>query len=160
MTEIRYPDTVIHGVPVVATPAEIDITNAGQLFAALLDAARTWHPVIVADMTGTRFCDSTGLYALITAHRRAQAEGSELHLVIPANGAVARVIALTALDTFIPCFSSLEEALAGTPDETEGGTHADRAPHQSGLASAQHPHRRRMRSTWRPAMIQNIRGTG
>lgn len=113
MTDISYPDTVTNGVPVVATPEEIDITNAGQLRTALLDATQTRHPVVVADMTGTRFCDSAGFHALVTVHQRAQAEGGELRLVLPTDGVVPRMIALTALDTFIPCFSSLEDALAG-----------------------------------------------
>jgi anti-sigma B factor antagonist len=112
VTDITDPDTVTSAVPLVATPAEIDITNADQLRGALLDAARTWHPVIVADMTGTRFCDCSGLQALMTAHKRAQAEGTQLRLVLPAGGSVLRLIALTTLDTFIPCFASLEDALA------------------------------------------------
>jgi hypothetical protein len=63
-------------------------------------------------MTSTRFCDSAALHALITAHKRAQADGGELRLVIPADGAVPRVLALTGVDRCIACFASMEEAVA------------------------------------------------
>lgn len=115
MTDVSYPDTAINGVPVLATPAEIDITTADQLRAALLHPTRDGHPVVVVDMTSTHFCDSAGLHALMAAYKRAHAEGSELRLVIPADGAVQRVLTLTGIDRVIPCFPNLEEALAKAP---------------------------------------------
>jgi anti-anti-sigma regulatory factor len=39
MTEPMFPVQITRGVPVVIAPEEIDITNAGQLRAALLHAA-------------------------------------------------------------------------------------------------------------------------
>jgi anti-anti-sigma factor len=65
----------------------------------------------VVDMTGTRFCDSAGLHALIGAHKRAQAEGRQVRLVI-ASAQVRRILALTALDRLIPVYTSLRQALA------------------------------------------------
>jgi anti-anti-sigma factor len=115
VTDVSYPDTVLNGVPVVATPAEIDITTADQLQAALLHATRNRHPVVVVDMTSTHFCDCAGVHTLVAAYKRARAEGSELRLVILADGAVQRVLALTGIDRVVPCFTHLEEALAKTP---------------------------------------------
>ncbi|MBV9383043.1 MAG: STAS domain-containing protein [Streptosporangiaceae bacterium] len=111
MTYVSYPDTLIKGVAVVETPAEIDITTADQLRAALLYAISNRHPLVVVDMTSTRFCDSAGLHALIAAYKRAHAEDGELRLVIPADGALPRVLTLTGIDHFLPCFASLEDAL-------------------------------------------------
>ena len=124
MTDVLYPGTVIKGVPVVAAPAEIDATTAHRLRAALLHAAADRHPVVVVDMTGTRFCDSAGLQTLLAAHRRAQGEGGELRLVVPAAGTVPRVLSLTGIDRFLPCFASLAEALPMMP----GGTDPQLAP--------------------------------
>jgi hypothetical protein len=39
MTEPGFPVRITRGAPVVTTPEEIDITNAGQLRAPLLHAA-------------------------------------------------------------------------------------------------------------------------
>lgn len=63
-------------------------------------------------MTRTRFCDSAAVHALIAAHKRVLAEGGELRLVVPADGAVHRVLTLPGIDHFIHCFASLEEAEA------------------------------------------------
>jgi anti-sigma B factor antagonist len=109
---IRYRRKMINGMPVVAAPAEIDIATEDQLRAVLLDSIGGGHPTVVMDMTHTQFCDSSGIHALLQAHQRALAEGGELRLVVPADGAVARAFTLTSLDRFIPCFASLEAALA------------------------------------------------
>ena len=113
-----FPVEVIEGVPVVAAPQEIDITNAEALRSALLEAAANGPGTLVVDMTQTRFCDSSGLHALIAAHRRAEAEGREVLLVIPGT-AVLRVFALTGMDRVIPSFTSLAQALAQTSRRTE-----------------------------------------
>jgi anti-sigma B factor antagonist len=106
---------MINGVPVVTTPAEIDLTTAEQLRMALLRAAARRQTTVVVDMTRTRFCDSAGLTVLVRAHKRALAEGGELRLVVPADGAVARILGINRLDLVIPLFGSLEEALTAGP---------------------------------------------
>jgi len=40
---------------------------------------------------------------MLSAHRRAQAEGGELRIVVPACGPVPRTFALICLDRVIPC---------------------------------------------------------
>jgi anti-anti-sigma factor len=111
----RYPIEIVRGVPVVAAPEEIDASNANWLRAALLEAAARGHATFVVDMTRTRFCDSAGLGVLVRAHNRAQAEGGELRLVIPASAFVLRVFALTGIDRVIPNFPGLDEALEPAP---------------------------------------------
>jgi anti-sigma B factor antagonist len=107
----RFPIELVNGVPVVAAPEEIDITNAEELRAALLEAAAHGHATFVADLTQTQFCDSSGLHALLAAHKRAQAEGGEMLLVV-CGTAVLRVFAITSVDHMIRNFRTLEEALA------------------------------------------------
>jgi len=118
MPEDKFPVEVVRGVPVVAAPEEIDITNAEALRSALLTAA-DGRGMLVVDMTRTQFCDSSGLHTLIAAHRRAGAEGREVLLVIPST-AVLRVFALTGMDKVIPNFTSLAEALAQAPATANG----------------------------------------
>ena len=113
MPDDRFPIEVVEGVPVVAAPEEIDITNAEALRTALLKAATNGYRTLVADMTRTQFCDVSGLHALAAAQERTLAEGRELLLVIPGT-AVLRVFALIGMDRVIPNFTSLAEALAAT----------------------------------------------
>jgi anti-sigma B factor antagonist len=114
MPDVRFPVEMVRGVPVVTAPEEIDITNADGLRAVLLEAATHRPRTLVVDMTRTLFCDTAGLHALVGAHNRAQAEGGRVLLVI--GGTVLRIFAITGLDRVIPNFTSLEEALAQSPD--------------------------------------------
>jgi len=115
MPGARYPIEMVNGVPVLAAPAEIDISNADWLDAVLREAAARGHATFVVDMTGTTFCASSGVGVLVRAHKRAVAEGGELRLVIPASAAVMRVFAIAGIDRVIPNFPSLYEALAPAP---------------------------------------------
>ena len=115
MPSIRYLRTRVNGVPVVAALAEIGIATADQLRAVLLGAISGGHPTVVVDMTRTQLCDSSGIHALLQDHEQAVAEGGELRLVVPADGLVPRIFALTCLDRFIPCFAGVAEAFAEGP---------------------------------------------
>jgi anti-sigma B factor antagonist len=111
MAETGFPIRVVRDVPVVTAPEEIDIANAHVLRTALLRAAAHAHGTLVVDLGRTRFCDTAGVHALAGAHNRAQAEGSQVLLVIT-GAAVLRIFAITGLDRVIPNFASLDEALA------------------------------------------------
>jgi anti-sigma B factor antagonist len=104
---------MVSGLPVVAAPEEIDITTAEALRSALLEGAAHGHGTLVVDMTATRFCDSSGIHTLLLAHKRAQAEGGGLLLVIP-DIAPLRVFQLTGIDRVVPSVTSLDQALAQT----------------------------------------------
>jgi anti-sigma B factor antagonist len=130
MSATTYPFQMAGGVPVVTTPAEIDMTTAGQLRAVLFEWHTRGHATVVVDMTGTQFCDSAGLRELVRAHKRARAEGAELRLVLPADGAVPRIFTVTGLDHLIPHFAALEQALALVPTAT--GRPRRRGLHQAG----------------------------
>jgi anti-sigma B factor antagonist len=111
MPDSGFPVEMVRGVPVVTAPEEVDITNADGLRSALFEAAA--HGTLVVDMTQTQFCDTAGLHALVGAHKRAVAEGSEVVLVAT-GAAVLRILAITGLDQVIPHVTSLEEALDQT----------------------------------------------
>ena len=51
MPDDKFPVEVVGGVPVVAAPEEIDITNAEELQSALIKAAANGHRTLVVDMT-------------------------------------------------------------------------------------------------------------
>jgi anti-sigma B factor antagonist len=112
----KCPVDIVGGVPIVTAPEEIDVTNAPFLRSAMLEAAAHGDGTLVVDMTLTRFCDSSGLHALLAAHRRAQAGGGGLFVVADAP-AILRVFALTGVDSLIPRFSSLNDALAQAAPE-------------------------------------------
>jgi anti-sigma B factor antagonist len=130
MHDGRFPLQVASGVPVMTTPEEIDITNAPGLRSALLEAAAHGHGTLVVDMSRTQFCDSSGLHTLLAAHKRAQADGGELRLVISATP-VLRIFAITGIDRIIPSFTTLDQALTQTAANGSGHRRADGAPGDS-----------------------------
>jgi len=119
MHDARFPVEVIRDVPVVVAPEEIDIANADVLRTALLEAAAHGRGRFVVDMTRTRFCDTAGLHALVSARKRAQAEGGDVLLVM-IGAATLRIFAITGLDRVFRSFSSLEEAIAQTLAVADG----------------------------------------
>ena len=96
---------------VVTMPAEVDMTNATDVSDLLIAVAGESPEVITADMTATVFCDSAGVRALVRAHERADAGGSELRLAL-GDSPTARIIQLTGLDQIVPVYRSVQQSLA------------------------------------------------
>jgi len=105
---------------VVTLPAEIDISNAGGLAEQLCAALTPGVGTVIADMTGTRFCDSSGISMLILAHKQALINNAELRLVA-LSVAVLRALTLVRIDHLLPVYPSLAEALL--PDPPAGHAH-------------------------------------
>jgi anti-sigma B factor antagonist len=68
--------------------------------------------VLIVDMSGTTFCDSAGVQAIIAAHKQAAAADTQLRLVAPA---VMRILTLVGVGQLVPLYPTLEAALAGAP---------------------------------------------
>jgi anti-sigma B factor antagonist len=97
-------------MPVVPAPAEIDVTNAGDLREAMRSCIDAGHTTLVVDMSETTFCDSAGMGQLVQAHQQAVAAGGEVRLVIGAVS-VMRLLAIVGVDRVVPVFTSLDEAV-------------------------------------------------
>ena len=100
------------GHAVIRMPAEIDAANADEIRQALLAAVTPGTAILVIDMSGTTFCDSAGLKAIIAAHAQAAETGTELRLVATA---VLRIMTIVGIDQLIPIYPTLEAALTETP---------------------------------------------
>jgi anti-anti-sigma factor len=102
-------------VVIVPLPSEIDVNNSADAWAGLLDTL-DGPGVVIADMTGTTFCDSSGVRMLVTARDRAAASGSTLRIVVSPDGPVARVLSIVGLDGLLPIYGSVREAM---PDDLD-----------------------------------------
>jgi anti-sigma B factor antagonist len=108
------------GQAVVTTPDEIDMRNAGSFREALLTAAASNQPVVIVDMSGTEFCDSTGLNVLVRAKKQADADGRQLRIVVP-GAALQRILAVTGMGRMFQIFDSLDQAVrAALPGPAAG----------------------------------------
>lgn len=95
---------------VVTMPAEIDVTNAADVYRLLAEVANQSPDLVVADLTDTDFCDSAGLNSLIRAHRAISLSKGQLRIAL-GSSPVGRIIELSGLDSVIPVFADVDRAL-------------------------------------------------
>ena len=97
---------------VVSPPAEIDISNSESVGAELGAACSSGAEVIVADLTSTAFCDSSGVRYLLLAHDEAAAHHAQLRLAVQPDGMVLRMLTLMGLHRVLQVHVSIDEATA------------------------------------------------
>jgi anti-sigma B factor antagonist len=86
-----------HTVTVVG---ELDLAVVGRLDAHVDDAFRDAESVVI-DLSGAHFIDSSGIHALVRAHRRAERR-SVPFAIVPAPGPVHRVFRICGMDSHLP----------------------------------------------------------
>jgi anti-sigma B factor antagonist len=119
VSDERFPVTWSDRTAVVATPGEIDLTNADGLREALLDTLNACALGLVVDMTAATFCDSAGITAITRAARRAAASDAILRLAV-VESPVLRVLNLVGIDRLIDIYPSVDAARASLPDQAGG----------------------------------------
>jgi anti-sigma B factor antagonist len=100
---------------VVTLPVEIDMSNARDVQAQLLyllDEGGADATPLIVDLTGTRFCDSTAINALLHTHTRARGLGRRLYAAVRSRSPVRRVFDITATPVLIPTCDDLGSAIA------------------------------------------------
>jgi anti-sigma B factor antagonist len=97
---------------VVELPSEIDTSNAEGVREQLLALVNAGEGPIIADLTGTTFCDSSAINALLRANTRASAAGRRLYAAAPPGGIVRKVFEITAVSRAIPTFNDVGSAIA------------------------------------------------
>jgi anti-sigma B factor antagonist len=98
---------------VVVLPTEIDVTNSEQVYDQLVAVLAPGVQTVIADMTSTAFCDSSGVHAIMHAYESATARDVQLRLAVSSNTSVRRVLELIGVGRLMPVHTSLQEALEG-----------------------------------------------
>lgn len=102
------------GVAVVSAEGELDAYAAPELTEGFEEVAGT--QVVVLDLTGVSFMDSTALGLVVRVVRELGERKAAVRVVLPRTSA-KRIFELTMLDQVLPVAASLEDALA----ELSGG---------------------------------------
>ena len=97
-------------VAVVTLPVEIDVTNSGTVREELLAVLNRSVAMLVADMSKTNFCDSSGVSALVSAYRHAATSGTAVRFVV-STPAVQRVLSITGVDRLVDVYPSVAASL-------------------------------------------------
>jgi anti-anti-sigma factor len=112
MKEFARVELETHGsVPVARLDGEIDMTNAPAIGERLRGALTNRSEVLVVDLSATTYLDSSGislLFELVDELRRRQ---QVLHVVVPEDSPLRRVITIVGLDRAVPTHATLEAAL-------------------------------------------------
>jgi anti-sigma B factor antagonist len=99
---------------VVVLPAEIDVTNSEQVYEELVAAFAPGVATVIADMTSTVFCDSSGVHAIMHAYESADARDVRMRLAVSPTTSVRRVLELIGVGRLMPVHASLQEALTAS----------------------------------------------
>jgi anti-sigma B factor antagonist len=102
---------------VVVLPAEIDVTNSEQVYRQLLAALAPGVGTVIADMTSTVFCDSSGVHAIMHAYESAAARDVLMRLAVSPATSVRRVLELIGVGRLMPVYASLQEALTASTED-------------------------------------------
>jgi anti-anti-sigma factor len=88
----------------------LDFETAPSLRAALMEAADEGKHDIVVDLTHLEFLDSSGLGAVIGAHKRALEHDGRVRLII-SPGPIERLLTITGLMNVLAVYPSTDAAL-------------------------------------------------
>jgi anti-sigma B factor antagonist len=89
----------------------LDIATSPSVRAALLEAAEGGQHDVIVDLTNLEFLDSTGLGALIGAHKRSKEHGGRVRLVAQ-EGQILRLLRITGLLGVFAVYHNLDDALS------------------------------------------------
>lgn len=92
MTELTIDVHRLPGCHVVHLDGKLDGATRAPLARTFARLLRAGHPTIVVDVTDLAFCDSSGLWTLLTGRRQAEKRGGAMRLV-GVHGPLARLLA-------------------------------------------------------------------
>jgi anti-sigma B factor antagonist len=102
------------GVAVVTLAGEIDLYTCPEFKQELLRVIADGANLVVVDLTGTTFIDSTALGVIIRGVERLKHRDGRL-VVVCADPNIVKIFEVTGLHRIFSVFGSRDEALAQTP---------------------------------------------
>jgi anti-sigma B factor antagonist len=107
------------GASVLAVTGELDLDTSPELESRLTRAFDAGAELVILDLRGVEFMDSTGLRVLLSAHQRAHESGRRFALVRGADQ-VERVLTLTGVRDLLTVVDAPEELLTAGEQPSEG----------------------------------------
>jgi anti-sigma B factor antagonist len=99
------------GIEIVPMPAELDLTTSQGVAVQGCAAIARLAQLVLLDLTGLSFCDARGLSAFVEIANQADAAGCGFGLIAP-RPPVAKILRITGLDSRMPVFATIDDALA------------------------------------------------
>ncbi len=109
---MNFETTQNNTIAIIRTLVEkLDATNASELKTELLVLNKNGVNSIIIDMEGTRYCDSSGLSAILSANRLCK-DSSGQFVLCGMNDNVSNLIKIAQLDRVFTLAKNQEEAKA------------------------------------------------
>jgi anti-sigma B factor antagonist len=103
-----------HGDVVLArVRGEIDLSNVPAVRDQLLHAVPNTARSLVLDLSDTDYLDSSGIRLIFELSSRLGIHGQDLHLVVPDDSIVRRILVITEVHRVVPLSTSVNAALDG-----------------------------------------------
>jgi anti-sigma B factor antagonist len=109
--QLRTEVSEIAGWTVVSLYGELDVATTPGLREQLVELIADGARMLVLDLDGVDFIDSTGLGTIISVLKRARTHGGDLRLVCT-QSRITRLFEITGLDKAVPLLPSLDLAVA------------------------------------------------
>lgn len=100
MLDVQFHITHLCGETTVEVTGELDVSNAHEFFAAIIDAHKPHHQGVTIDLAGVTFMDSRGLMTLVRAQRNLAGRGTSLRVANPRVG-VAKALEVTGVAAYL-----------------------------------------------------------
>jgi anti-sigma B factor antagonist len=100
----------IEGAAVLRVEGRLTMAAAGELKAAVDREVAAGRTLVVVDLSGTAFLDSSGLGALVGGLRTARAAGGDLRIA-GVGQQVRTVLELTTMDRVLRPYATVEDAV-------------------------------------------------
>jgi len=105
---------------VVEVRGEVDVHSAPQLRDRLIEVIDDGNNVVLVDLSGLAFIDSTGLGALVEAMKHAKSKQSSLRIVCAVER-VLRLFRITGLHAIFAIYPTIQAAIVGDESSTAHG---------------------------------------
>jgi anti-anti-sigma factor len=111
-THLHIGASAVNGGVVITLAGELDLASAPDLAAAIDDATAAAAEVVIVDLRGLEFMDSTGISVLVQAHQAA-AQSRYRFALVKGSPQIDRILSLTGLDEQRTLLDAPEELLQG-----------------------------------------------
>jgi anti-sigma B factor antagonist len=111
--QLRTEVVDIAGWTVVSVFGEVDVATAPELKERLTGLVNNGRAMLVLDLSGVDFLDSTGLGMIVSALKRARTHGGDLRIVCT-ESRITRLFEITGLDKALTVMPTVDSAVAGS----------------------------------------------
>lgn len=110
--DLKIESSTKDGTAVLALKGEVDVYTAPKLKGSLIDLVDEGKYVIVVDLSGVDFIDSSGLGVLVGGLKRVKSHEGSISLVCSQEN-ILKIFRITGLNKVFPIYPTLAEATEG-----------------------------------------------